>query len=288
MILNPYLFRKVVIVGVGLIGGSLGLAMKKRKLAREIIGLSQRPESLTAAVQAGAIDQGYQDIKKAVVNADLVVLATPVSMISGMLSQLEGSVRRNCIITDVGSTKQSIVDAAQSDLTNAGMFVGGHPLAGSERRGVQNAREDLFDNSICILTPTVKTHRAALERMRKLWTKVGAKVQTMSPEEHDEVLGFVSHAPHLVSYALMDAIPEKHLKFASTGLKDTTRIAGSSPEVWADICQENPKHIIKGLDETVKNLATLRKAIVAEDSKTLLNFFRRAKGKRDKLNDDKG
>ncbi|MCR4336311.1 MAG: prephenate dehydrogenase/arogenate dehydrogenase family protein [Candidatus Omnitrophica bacterium] len=277
------LFRQVTIVGVGLIGGSLGKAIKKHRLAREVIGVSQKQETLDAALKAGAIDQGILDIKKAVVNADLVILATPVSVIVGMLSVLGKSLKRNCIVTDVGSTKASVVNVARDHFPSHVHFIGSHPLAGSEKSGVDYSREDLFENTLCIMTPTQATHRFALERVKALWTKVGAKVETLSPEEHDKALAFVSHLPHLLAYALMEAIPTDLTKYAGQGLKDTTRIAGSSPQMWGDICLGNSRNIVNALDEMTRNLSLLRKAVHNEDSKSLLNYFKSAKDKKEKL-----
>ncbi|MCB9757872.1 MAG: prephenate dehydrogenase/arogenate dehydrogenase family protein [Candidatus Omnitrophica bacterium] len=279
--LRPTLFRKVTIIGLGLIGGSLAKAIKDNRLAKEIVGLSQGQQTLTTALKEGIIDQGYHDISKAVANADLVVLATPVGAITGMLSSIGPHLRRGCIVTDVGSSKQLIVAAAQKYLPNNVYFVGSHPLAGSEKSGVANAHAELFKNATCIMTPTDETHRMARDRVKSLWAKVGAHVKFMSPEEHDKTLGYVSHLPHVVAYALMEAIPPEFLPFAAQGLKDTTRIAGSSSQMWTDIVMSNKKNLIKVIDEMVKNLSLIRKAISTDDQKTLLSVFKNAKTKHD-------
>ncbi len=286
MHLRSYLFRKVTIIGIGLIGGSLGKAIKKHKLAREVIGVAQQQSTLTLAIKNQVIDHGYLDVKKAVVNADLVVLATPVSIITGILSMIGPHLRRNCIVTDVGSSKLSIVHAAQQHLPSASFFVGSHPLAGSEKRGVQHAQEDLFNGSVCIMTPTEETHRVARDRVKLLWTKLGCQVKLLSPEEHDKILAYISHLPHLMAYALMEAIPSEYLPYAAQGLKDTTRIASSSPQMWTDICMGNSKNLIRALDELVKNLSALRKAVSSHNQRELTEHFQAAKQKRDGISDN--
>lgn len=283
MALRIPLFKKITIVGVGLIGGSLGLAIKKNRLAREVVGFSQRHSSLTIALKSQAVDQAYQDVKKAVHNADFVILATPVSIIPGMLNIIGPHLKRNCIVTDVGSTKVSIVNAAQECLPRHVSFVGSHPLAGSEKRGVQNATADLFERSVCIMTPTEKTNRGVRERVKKFWIKVGATIKLLSPEEHDKILGYVSHLPHVLTYALMEAIPSQYLEYGAQGLKDTTRIASSPPQIWSDICLGNSRNVIRGIDEVVKSLGVIRNALSVQDQKILLERFKIAKNKRDQL-----
>jgi len=282
--LRPTLFRKVAVIGVGLIGGSLAKAIRKNKLAKEIVGVSQSQQTLNAAITDGVIDQGYHDVSKAVANADLVILAAPVGIIENMLGTIGPHLRRGCIITDVGSSKQSVVHAAQKFLPNNVFFVGSHPLAGSEKDGVKNASAELFQNATCIMTPTDTTHRLAKERVKLLWAKVGANVKFMTPEEHDKALGYVSHLPHMIAFALMETVPSEFLQYAAQGLKDTTRIAASSPQMWNDIAISNKRVVVKAIDEVVKNLSLIRKTISTNDQKTLLNVLKGAKTKRDSLN----
>jgi len=280
---RSYIFRKVAIIGVGLIGGSLGKALKKHGLAKEIVGVSRRDEALSAAVQMKAIDEGTHDFKKAVMNADLVVLATPVHVVPAMFDKIAPHLKRGSIVTDVGSTKVSIVASAKEKLPNAPFFVGSHPVAGSEKRGVEFSSGDLFQKTTCLMTPTEETHRQAFDRVKRMWTAIGAQVRTMTPEEHDQTLAYVSHMPHVIAYALMAAIPDEYLPLAGQGLKDTTRIASSSPEVWHDICFANARNILEALDACVANLGVLRKAINEDEGKILVNEFKKAKAKRDKI-----
>jgi prephenate dehydrogenase len=280
---NSLMFRKVTVVGIGLLGGSLAIAMKKNHLAREVVGVSRRQAALQFAVKNKIIDHGISNIVKAVENADFVILATPIQTILSLLGTLGPHLKRGCIVTDVGSTKTSIVQAAQKHLPGHVLFVGGHPLAGSEKKGVEFSDPALFNQSFCLLTPTDKTNRGALDKVNEVWTRVGANVKTLTPDEHDAILAYTSHIPHLLAYGLINTIPSQYLMYGSTGLKDTTRIASSSPEVWNDICMQNSKNILKSLDEFVGVLANYRKAIVTRDESTVTDFFKKAKEKRDTL-----
>ena len=276
------LFRQVTIIGVGLIGGSLGMAIKKNRVAQEVVGLSHRHTSLVYALKNNAIDKAFYDIKKAVEHADLVVMATPVNSIVSLLPMVGRYLKRGCIVTDVGSTKAAIVETAEKNLTSA-FFVGSHPLAGSEKRGAEFASPDLFQNSLCLMTPNERTNRFADERVRALWIRLGAVVKTLPPSEHDKILAYISHLPHLVAYALMGAIPSEYLSYAAQGLKDTTRIASSSAHIWNDICLLNSQNVLHSLDELVKTLSLLRKYIVARDEQNLIETFKKAKSKRDAM-----
>ncbi|MDP2652697.1 MAG: prephenate dehydrogenase [Candidatus Omnitrophota bacterium] len=278
-----FLFRKVTVIGVGLIGGSLGMAMKQRKLAFEIVGVSQQSSSLTTALKNNAIDKASNDIKDAVSNADLVILSTPVSIIASLLPRIGPYLKRNCIITDVGSTKAAIVSAAQKYLPPHAHFVGSHPLAGSEKRGAEFASSGFFENSICLMTPVEQTNKIACDRVKELWTKVGASVKFLAPDDHDKALAFISHLPHVVAYSLMGSIPDDSLGYAAQGLKDTTRIASSNPQMWIDICMANKRNLVASIDEFVKHLAAVRKAIIGDDQQSLTTLFKNAKTKRDAL-----
>ncbi len=276
-------FRKVTIIGVGLMGGSLGLAIKNHRLAGEVAGVSQRQTTLVSALKVKAIDHAYHDLRKALFNSDLVILATPVNAIVNLLNQIGPMLKRGCIVTDVGSTKTTIVDTAEKVLPPHVFFVGSHPMAGSEKQGPDFASARLYENSLCWMTPTEKSNRGAVERVKQFWTHIGAQVKSLSPSEHDKILANISHLPHVMAYALMDAIPQQHLEFAAQGLKDTTRIAGSSPQMWNDICMANSKNLIEVLDQAVKILSGYRKMIVSRDESNLLEGFKRAKVKRDGL-----
>jgi len=278
------LFRRVAIVGVGFMGASLGLAIKKKGLAREVIGIGHHEDSLKIAKDLGAIDQATTDFNKGIIGADLIVLATPVNTVLDIIETLGKDNRRGTIvITDLGSTKTQIVERAEKVLHHSLLFVGSHPLVGSEKKGPASANAQLYEGGACVMTPTDKTNRLAKEKMKQFWTQLGSSVKFMTPQEHDQILGYISHLPHLIAFALMKAMPDEYLDHATQGLKDTTRIAASDPQIWRDITLSNHKPILKSLDDAVKVLASMRKAIVARDGEVLTEIFKQAKGKRERL-----
>ncbi len=276
-------FKKVAIIGVGLMGGSLGLAIKKYGLAKEVIGISHRQSSLVSAIKNKAIDSGEVDLAKGLKGVDLVVLAAPVDAIVMLLGKINKYVKRGCIITDMGSVKVEIDEAARKNLSSPEFFVGSHPLAGSEKKGADFSTADLFQNSICVMTPTKKTNPVAKEKVKFLWSKIGATVKCVDAEKHDKILAYISHLPHLLTYGLMGAVPQEYLEYATRGFKDLTRIASSDPRVWNDICLTNSKNILRSVDEIVGELSTFRKAILNGDEKKIMAYFTKAKEKRDSI-----
>ncbi|MEI7998105.1 MAG: prephenate dehydrogenase [Candidatus Omnitrophota bacterium] len=277
------LFRRVAIVGVGFMGASLGLAIKKKELAKEVVGIGRNETSLKQAKDLGAIDESFIDLKKGLNGADLIVLATPVQIILDTLDFLGKEHQRGCIITDLGSTKAVVVERAEKVLHHSVLFVGSHPLVGSEKKGPAYANAALYDNAPCVMTPTDKTNRLAKEKVKQFWSQLGGQVKTMTPQEHDEALSFISHLPHLMAFAMMKAIPDQFLEYATAGLRDTTRIAGSDPQVWRDIILTNPKNVLKSIDETVKVLSLIRKAVISNDAQSLEEVFKSAKAKRESI-----
>jgi len=273
------LFNKVAIVGTGLIGGSIGLAIKKNKFADEIVGVSRHKKNLLLAKQRGAIDNGSQALD-IVRGSDLIVLATPVNTIINLAPYLSKIVRKESVVTDVGSTKKEIVRSLEKFFPN---FIGSHPLAGSEKRSIAYAHPDIFKDSLCILTPTKNTSKKALSSIKILWAHLGAKVVLLTPETHDKILSFVSHLPHVAVFSLMDTIPKKYLKFSSTGLKDTTRIAYSDSELWADILLSNHKNITSHIALLQKNLTRIRRALRNNDKTRLIQILKKAKEKKELL-----
>jgi prephenate dehydrogenase len=280
---NRHMFRRAVILGTGMLGGSVALALKKHGLATIVVGASRQESSLKIAKDMKAIDEGTTDIHKAIQGADLVVLAAPVTVILENIGDISKHLRRGCIVTDVGSTKLAIVEAAEKHFPPHVMFVGSHPMAGSEKSGIAEARADLFKDAECIMTPTAKTNRMARDKIKQVWTVMGAKVKFMEPAVHDEVMAYVSHLPHMMAFALARSISEDHFQHGASSLKDTTRIAGSSPQMWADICSSNYRNVIKAIDESVKSLSDIRKAVVDRDETALIQLFNQAKAKREIL-----
>lgn len=273
------LFNKVAIVGVGLIGGSIGLAIKKRRLANEVVGVSRHKKTLLLAKKNGAIDRGSQD-PNIIKNADLVILATPVSTILNLAPLLSKIVNSDCIVTDVGSTKQKIVNKLEKIFPN---YIGSHPLAGSEKRSIISARSDIFKDSLCILTPTKNTAPKALAKIKKLWSQLGARMSLLSPSTHDKILSLISHLPHVIAFSLIESIPKRYLKFASSGLKDTTRIALSDDKLWEDIFLSNQKNLLEAIEFFQKNLSKLKSVIQIGNRKLLSIILKKAKAKRETL-----
>jgi prephenate dehydrogenase len=273
------LFNRVAIVGTGLIGGSMGLAIKKRKLAREVIGVSRHKKTLSLAKRAHAIDRGSQDLKS-IKDADLVILAVPVDTILKLAPAISKIIRKECFVTDVGSTKQGIVAKLNRIFPR---FIGSHPLAGSQKRGVLNANFDLFKGSLCILTPAKDTQKTAQEKIKRLWVQLGARVIVLAPQTHDKILSFTSHLPHVAAFSLISAVPKQFLKFASTGLGDTTRIAASEAELWSDIFLSNRGHLLCSIAALESNLSRIKSAIKQRDKKLLNKILKGAKAKRDSL-----
>ncbi len=274
------LFNKVAIVGTGLIGGSIALAIKKKHLANEIIGVSRHRKSLAFAKKIGAIDRGSQALE-IVKEADLLVLATPVSVITSLAPKISRIVSGDCIVTDVGSTKEEISKALEKLFPD---YIGSHPLAGSEKRGIINAHPDMFKGSLCILTPTQNSQPKALAKIRAFWERIGARVALLAPQKHDMILALTSHLPHIVVFSLIDSVPKEYLRFASSGLRDTTRIAASDSEIWADILLSNRNNIIKTIELFQNNLSKLKSAIAKKDKKILNSILKQIKQKRDSLN----
>ncbi|MCM8796019.1 MAG: prephenate dehydrogenase/arogenate dehydrogenase family protein [Candidatus Omnitrophica bacterium] len=273
------LFDKVAIVGTGLIGGSIALAIKKKQIAKEVIGISRHRYTLALAKKIHAIDKGSLDLE-VIKDADLVILATPVNTILNLAPRISKIIKGNCIVIDVGSTKQEIVAKLSKVFTH---YLGAHPLAGSEKRGIVNATADLFKDSLCILTPTKNTDKKTLRKITRLWVELGAEVDILSANRHDKILSFTSHLPHIVAFSLIKSIPQRYLKFASGGLKDTTRIAGSESELWSDIFLSNRKNILGSIRILENNLEKIKSAITRKDKRRLNRILKKAKEKRDNL-----
>jgi prephenate dehydrogenase len=273
------LFNKVAIIGTGLIGGSMALAIKKKCLAHQIIGVSRHKNTLIWGKKSHLIDKGSQDLS-IIKDADLVVLATPVNTILKLAGIILKFIRKASIVTDVGSTKCEIVSKLSKIFPN---YVGSHPLAGSEKRGLVNASTDIFKNSLCILTPAENTSPKALKKIKNLWNRLGARVIFLSPDTHDRILSFVSHLPHVIAFSLIDIVPDKYLKFGATGLKDTTRIALSDSRLWVDILLSNRENMLKSIEHFENNLSRIKSAINKRDERTLIKILKKAKGKREIL-----
>ena len=284
---RKFRFNKVAIIGVGLIGGSIGMALKKRRLAREVVGLCHRRITMVKAKRLKAIDKGTLNLKAAVRDADLIILATPVNSIITLTPLILKHVNKDCILTDVGSSKSAIINAIQPHLPDSIKFIATHPLAGSEKKGVEFASGDLFNNSICIFTPTKSTNKKAMKSLSALWKDMGAKIKVLSPSKHDNVLSFVSHLPHVLAFNLINSVPKQFLEYASGGLRDSTRIAASDALIWRDICLTNSTQILNAIKVFESNLSKLKRSIKKHDLPTILKTFDNAKIKKETLSQKK-
>ena len=265
------LFETMTIVGVGLIGGSLARAVKERRLVSRIIGLGRGQANLRRACDLGVIDLMETDWTKGLRDTEIVVLATPVESIVELLPRVAFLCQDEAIVTDVGSVKGSIVEQAERSLPSPGRFVGGHPIAGTENSGVGASFATLFVDRRTILTPTERTDPKALEKVRRLWEAVGSTVVLMDTDHHDRVMGFVSHLPHIVAYALVHTVYSEDqregnlARFSAGGFLDFTRIASSHPEMWRDICLMNRDALLEALESYALTLDKLKELISARD-----------------------
>ncbi|PIU41998.1 MAG: prephenate dehydrogenase/arogenate dehydrogenase family protein [Candidatus Omnitrophica bacterium CG07_land_8_20_14_0_80_42_15] len=271
-------FKKVAIIGVGEVGGSIGKDLKSKRLAEEVIGVVRRKKSLKEAKQAGAVDRAVllDRLGDGVKDADLIILATPVGKIIGLGKRAAASAKKGAIITDVGSTKKVIVEKLERSLPEGIKFVGSHPMAGSEKKGALNAEKDLFKGHNCFVTKTKYTDRDALSKIKRFWRSLGADVVEVSPGEHDKIVAWVSHLVHIAASSLV--ISNKDLlKFTASGFRDTTRIALSTPGLWLDICQTNAKEITVSLDKFMKILKTFRKLISKKNTAQLSKMLNQSR-----------
>lgn len=281
------MFNKITIIGVGLIGGSIGLAVKKRCLAKVVCGVGRRMSSLKKAKRIGAVDIITLDLAEGIKDADLLIIATPISLIPQYalrIAVISGMAKKGLIITDAGSTKEFVVSKLEKILPKGINFVGVHPFAGSEKSGVNHASADLFIGARTFLTPTKNTNRSTLNKVARLWQTLGCKVVMMSVEKHDKLVAAISHLPHILAAALVNSTDLNDMSFASTGFSDTTRVAAGDPVMWRDICLSNPENIMKSIERFKKSLNILSKAIKKEDVKLLMQQLELAKRKRETLN----
>lgn len=276
------LFNKVVLIGVGLIGGSFALSLKKAKAATHIVGLDRHLTSLETAKQLRIIDSFTYDMALAVVNADLIMIATPVAQTAKILSAIYPHLQANTIVTDAGSTKADVVAAARASLKEKiSQFVPAHPIAGREKNGPEAAIDDLYVGKKAVITRLPENSDLIVEKVAQTWSLCGAIIHHLSPQEHDQVFASVSHLPHLLAYALVDDIAAKPhadrlFQYAASGFRDFTRIAGSSPEMWRDISLANRDAILEELDSYSVKLKQLRASLEACDSVALEAIYSRA------------
>jgi prephenate dehydrogenase len=273
-------FDKVTILGVGLIGASFALALKKHRLCSEVTGYGRSERNLRKAKDKKIIDSFQLDPAKACDGADLVVFATPVGIFSGVAEKIRSTLKKNAVVTDVGSVKGKLVRDMEKLMPRDVFFVGGHPIAGSDRSGIDTAAAEIFEGAKCIITPTQSTDRSALEKVTALWKTFGSVIGLLDPDEHDRIYAAVSHLPHLIAYEIVNTVSdmnESYLAFSGQGFMDTTRIASSRPELWRDICILNKDNLLESIEIFKNNLDRVSQYLRAYDSESLERDFKRAR-----------
>lgn len=273
----------VAIIGVGLIGGSIGMTLRTRGLASQVVGVGRNPQTLKVAQERGAIDRSTTDLADGVQGAEVVIVCTPVSRIPKDVRRVAEIAPADVLVTDAGSTKRQIVEAVERIPSAAGVFVGAHPLAGSERSGAGHARVDLFENRVCILTPTSSTSVDRLRRARAFWTSLGARVLEMSPVEHDEVLAYTSHLPHALAAALALSVPPEWLPLAAGAFRDCTRVAAADTELWTAIFRDNRGPLLKALGTLQQQIAAFKYSVMTDDEEAIRRWWDEARGRREKF-----
>lgn len=282
-------FNKVTIVGVGLIGGSLALAARNKGIFKNIVGVGRNPANLKKAKKLKVVDDFTHNLEEGVKDAELVIIATPAREILPIMKKILPTLKKGTIITDVGSVKAEIIRETDKLPLSEIFFVGSHPIAGTENSGVEAAFPELFEERKCILTPSKKTNSSALEKVKDLWVAVGSEVVFMNSDEHDQVLGAVSHLPHMIAFALVNFLydimgsDENIFKLSGGGLKDFTRIAASHPIMWENIALMNKNNLVTLIDGFQKALENLKELVKTEKSEELVEQFQKARSIRREL-----
>jgi len=289
--------RVVSIIGVGLIGGSFGLALKKKRLVRQVIGIGRHIHKLREAKRLGAIDSYTTDFSRGVRDSDIVMIATPVSKTPPIVKKILPHLKDGCVITDVGSTKGWVVEKVQKILSKSSgrgrrpkvSFIGAHPMAGSEKEGVRNANVDIFSDTVCVLTPVNRNGRKAVKVVADLWSGIGAKILLLKPEEHDYLVAYTSHLPHALATSLANLIGKvreedpRVSRIIAGSIADMTRIAVSNPEMWTDICISNSAAISESIGVIVKHLEKFKRLIEKKRKKELIDIFQKGRLARRRL-----
>jgi len=277
-------FEKVCIVGLGLIGGSIGLVIKRLNTSNQITGYARSNSTLERAIELGLVDSVKDNLKDAVNNSDLVILATPLSTFRELVEEMSPFLKKGCIITDTGSAKLSVIEELKGILPNGIEFVPGHPIAGTEESGPDAGFAELFDNRWCILTPTEDNSSNAVDLVKDFWESIGSKVEIMDPMHHDKVLAITSHIPHLIAFNIVGTannlanVTEKEVvKYSAGGFRDFTRIAASDPKMWSDIFTYNSDAVLEMLDLFSNDLAKLKAAVIKKDSDLLFSNFEKTR-----------
>ena len=278
------MFKKICIIGCGLIGSSLARAIKKNNLAEKIVSSNRSDAVNKKVIELKIVDDSSSDTKKMADGSDLVVIATPLSSYEDVISKIKNSLKDGVILTDVGSVKENIINLIEKNIPESISWIPSHPIAGTEESGPEAGFSELFQNRWCILTPSKKAKEKDINLLQTFWEKVGSKVDIMQAKQHDYILSITSHIPHLIAYNIVNTSlnvqNEKEstiVKYSAGGLRDFTRIAASNPIMWRDVFIQNKKNTSKMIDQFIKNLEDLKKAIENEDGKKLEQIFTKTK-----------
>jgi prephenate dehydrogenase len=275
--------RQITVIGLGLLGGSITLRVLHSLPGVKAVGYTHRASTRAKARELAVASEVAEDINQSVSGADLVILATPIYTFEKIFGTIGDAIPAGCIVTDVGSTKVLPHRWAAKKLPEKIHYVGSHPIAGSEQRGIEFARDDLFDQTTCILTKTKKTNHQAVQTLKRFWADIGCYVKLMTPTEHDRIFANISHLPHVAAAALINSNSSKELKFAGKGFIDTSRIASGPANIWADVLLKNAGNTIKGIDKIIAELLKLKKAIKSQNKQQIENLLEAARKKRSAL-----
>ncbi len=273
----------VAIVGVGLIGGSIGLALRERKLAQRVIGVGRTASRLQQARRRGAVTETTTSLERGVAEADVVVVCTPVDDVAEHVCAVAENTGSDTLITDVGSTKEQIVQHLEVKLPAKTRFVGSHPVAGGEKAGVRFARADLFEGRLTIVTPGKQSAAQDIQRVSRFWRALGAQVVRMTPRQHDEQIAAISHLPHVLATLLAAGTTAKQQQLVGTGWLDTTRVASGDVMLWRQIFQQNKVHVLKSVDKFAQLLTSFREALDKDDVREITRLLETGKKHRDSV-----
>ncbi len=277
----------VAVVGVGLIGGSIGLALRARGLASEVVGVGRDKDALERARARGAIDRGTTELARAVAAADVVVVCTPVDRIAETVRMVAESCPPDALVTDAGSVKRRLVEEIERHPLAADKFIGAHPLCGSEQSGADHARADLFQDRVCVVTPGARSRPDRLARAQAFWSGLGCRVMHLAPGEHDEILAYTSHLPHAVASALAASVPGDWLALAAGAYKDGTRVAAADAALWTAIFRDNRGPLLKAIGQMQERLDAFKFALMTDDEQAIRQCWERAKERRDRYDADR-
>ena len=278
------MFRKVCIIGCGLIGSSIAKAIKKNNLSNQIVSSNRSGITNRKVIKLNIVDDSSSDIKKMVSGSNLVIIATPLSSYKDVILKIKNSLKNGAILTDVGSVKKKAISLIEKNIPKNISWISSHPIAGTEESGPDSGFSDLFKNKWCILTPSNQAKKQDIKLLEKFWKKIGSKVDIMDEKEHDYILSITSHIPHLIAYNIVNTtlkVKKKKerdiVKYSAGGLRDFTRIAASNPIMWRDIFIQNRKNTSKMIDKFIENLKNLKKIIKNQDKKKLEKIFTKTK-----------